>query len=651
MDRIEVVRRRLLEDTPFWAEHCATILDERKRRVRLVPRPWQLTFDAAMEKQRQAGQPVRIIILKARKLGFSTWVQAKFTQRVTQMESQYAIIVAHEKPAAGVLMDMAKLMHSELPDDRQLAEMLYGEGTVRGAPFSIKPPIAYEGQSKAGNRWMTFGDRRRMALASTYETRTAGAKGGGRATTPSMLHASEAAHYEDPGYLVGMLNAVPKVEDTIVVIESTANGFNHFETRWRNAVDGAEDPDTGGMYVPLFFGWQDNPANSIPFNSPEARARFERTIGDPDGGGDEEEPDLIAQFGVSLEQLRWRRVTRDEECGGDVQMFHQEHPATPEQAFIGSGDPVFPGIRINRAIAAAQAAERPVAGVLRPADVMVRPTRSGTIEVPQRALWVPELDLTMEDADRWGPTSPLLVWEHPLKSPQQIRSEYATGGMDAVQMEAALEQAVAAEERGTGPGQYVVFVDVAEGSGEPGDPDYSVIQVVDHVSRMQVARYRSRIAIHDLPLLCMLVGLYYNEAWLAVEKNALGVGVVDSLGKDYRYRRMYRTHRPGDEQRAGPMRERLGWATSPRTKPLMEQTFGELLKSEEHGLRDVATARELTTYVRDPNNPAKHGALKGSHDDLLMAYMGAQRVAAEMRPRDLSKKKKPRPGFDSITGY
>ena len=77
------------------------------------------------------------------------------------------------------------------------------------------------------------------------------------------------------------------------------------------------------------------------------------------------------------------------------------------------------------------------------------------------------------------------------------------------------------------------------------------MQVLDHVTRMQVARYRSRIPIHDLPILLVLIGLYYNEAWLAVEKNALGVGVVDALAKDYRYRYLYRHRRPGDDPQRG----------------------------------------------------------------------------------------------------
>jgi hypothetical protein len=67
--------------------------------------------------------------------------------------------------------------------------------------------------------------------------------------------------------------------------------------------------------------------------------------------------------------------------------------------------------------------------------------------------------------------------------------------------------------------------------------------------------------MHDLPLLIYLVALYYNEAWLAVEVTGLGIGVVDALAKDYRYRMLYRRHRAGDDERADARERLLGWST------------------------------------------------------------------------------------------
>lgn len=653
---LAAVRERLQNDTPFWARNCATILTVEKRPVRLEARPWQLDFDAALERQRAAGIPMRAIILKARKLGFSTWVQAKFMQRVTQRAFQYALTVAHRKDAGRVLFDMAKLIYDRLPVDRELAALLFGEGTSVPAPFSVRP--AWLGGTETARQsggYMSLGDRTRLIEASIYEVLTAGAKGGGRASTPWGVHGSEVAHWEDVEYLTGLLNAVPMIPDTLVVLESTANGFNHFYETWDLAERGAEDPETGVVWTPLFYGWQANPFNTRPFVSDQQRDRFERTIGDPDGGGDKEEVLLVETFGVTLEQLNWRRaILNGPECRGRVEWFHQEHPATPEQAFIGSGNPVFAGILITKAIEEAKAQPGPVAGVLRVADEdwTERSTRAGTIRIPRRALWVPEAEMDEADRDLWGYDNPLLVWEHPRRDPDEVRAELEEQGRlvpaDVVPgAQAALDQAEAEKVAG----QYIVFADIAQGAGTAEQGDWTAVQVLDHVERVQVARWRTRIAIHELPLLLYLIGLYFNEAVLAPEVTGLGIGPTDALAKDYRYRRMYRRRRAGDDQRQDPREQLIGWETTLRTKPLMEQTFGAALGEGTHGMRDVLTGREFTTYVEDDRG--RHGAQPGAHDDLAMSYMGVHRVAAELRPRDLTRKKsgRGRSVRDPLTGY
>jgi hypothetical protein len=642
---VEALRHRLAYDTPFWAENCAWIVTGdggQKRAVRLKPRPWQartpdtpagvMPLDEALEKQRADGRPMRAIILKARKLGFSTWCQAKAMQRVTQLPFQAALTVAHRQDAAGALFNMAHLMYERLPSDMQLADLIYGEGTGEGAPFSVRPQKISEGKSPNGAKYLELGDRMRPAEKSIYQTMTAGAKGGGRASSPNIIHASEYGHWEDHEYAVGLFNAMPLTEETIGVVESTAKGFNHFHDMWQRAVAGAEDDEIGGTWTPLFYGWQHDPYHVLPLTD-RARDRFERTVGDPDGGGDPEEIELVEVFGVTLEQLNWRRaIINGPEGGGSLEWFHQEHPATPEQAFIGSGRPVFPGILVARAIREAEESPKPVEGVLRGAEWVEKRTRAGSVMIPRRAVWVPGDALEAIDVDRWGSASKLRVWAHPLNEITQSGLTLAERRPDS---------------------QHVVFVDVAVGQGgTAGEGDWHALQVFDHVSRRQCASYRSRIPLHDLPLLVFLVGLYWNEAWIAVEVNNMGIGLVDALAKDYRYRLLYRRHRAGDDERTDARERLIGWQTDLRTKPLMEQTFGESLRDGTHGLRCVLTAREASTYVQDPKNPAKHGAQRGAHDDLLIAAMGAHRVMAEYAPRKTRERGITGwlPG-DTVTGY
>ena len=50
---------------------------------------------------------------------------------------------------------------------------------------------------------------------------------------------------------------------------------------------------------------------------------------------------LMHEYNLTLEQLYWRKKTIANKCGGDLEMFHQEYPATPQEAFIASGRPRF----------------------------------------------------------------------------------------------------------------------------------------------------------------------------------------------------------------------------------------------------------------------------------------------------------------------
>jgi hypothetical protein len=85
-----------------------------------------------------------------------------------------------------------------------------------------------------------------------------------------------------------------------------------------------------------------------------------------------------------------------------------------------------------------------VEGVLRGMEWREKRTRSGTVRVPQRVLWVPGDMAEPEDLKVWSGSERLLVWQHPL-------NEVTQSGLPA--------------EKRKPDGQYVVFADVATGAG------------------------------------------------------------------------------------------------------------------------------------------------------------------------------------------
>jgi hypothetical protein len=199
-------------------------------------------------------------------------------------------------------------------------------------------------------------------------------------------------------------------------------------------------------------------------------------------------------------------------------------------------------------------------------------------------------------------------------------------------------------------GQYITAADVAQGSVNTFEEgDFHAVTVLDHFSKQQVAQYESRIDIHELPMVILLIALYYNISWLAVEVNGPGIAVVDWLAKEARYRRLHRRRRV--DKATNDVEDKIGWITDRATKPVMETTLSAALKEGTHGIRSVRMARQLTTYVED--DKGKHGAMAGAHDDLLVAQMIGQRVADVTKPKPLEKSRsgRRRTVYDDLTGW
>jgi hypothetical protein len=241
----------------------------------------------------------------------------------------------------------------------------------------------------------------------------------------------------------------------------------------------------------------------------------------------------------------------------------------------------------------------------------------GSQEVPTGSLWLPA------SAEHARSNKPLWrVWEHPGTI---TRTERVNGHEVEV----------------TEPRPYVIGVDVAAGEEvtSDGETDWHAIQVIDHLTREQVAQYRSRVDRDELAIEVLLAALYYNEALTAVEiTGGLGLTVVEILHKRMMYRKLYRRRAQGStRERPQPL---LGWDTNRNTKPAMEDEAAALLREGSHGVRSLALVAEMKTYVRFENG--QRGADAGAHDDLLMAWMVAQRIAQLIPPRVTRPKKRER---------
>lgn len=261
-----------------------------------------------IERQQAEGKPVRIIILKARQMGFSTLTEAVIFYTTATAFATESMIVAHTDETTNNLFRMSRRYYDELP--APLRPMLRASNAQE---------LDFDRPSRSKAAVGGLGSRIRCA--------TAGGKGVGRSYTLRCLHLSEYAFWPGDKALTftGLVQAVPDRPGTVIVIESTANGYDDFKAKWDAAVEAQRRGEEG--YVPVFFPW---------FEMDEYRREVP-----PGFALTPEEREIAETFRLDDAQMAWRRWCIANQCGGDLNLFHQEYPATPDEAFIATGRCVF----------------------------------------------------------------------------------------------------------------------------------------------------------------------------------------------------------------------------------------------------------------------------------------------------------------------
>lgn len=291
--KLQAVRKRLLNDFPFYSKAALKIRTKEGEIAPLVLNPAQQILQDAIDKQMAEEGKIRVVILKARQQGLSTYTGGYLYFSVSQQKARKAMVIAHTADSTRSLYDLTKRFHENMVD-------------------VLKPHTKY-----SSRRELTFD-----ILDSSYTVATAGGEAVGRGETLSHLHASELAFWpkstaED--IWNGLTQAVPNTKGTAVFIESTANGMgNLFHNIWEGAVAGKNG------YVPVFIPW----FIDAEYREPVPK-NFKRTP---------EEKELVKKYNLDDEQLAFRRKKIAQ---NGIDRFNQEFPHSPEVAFLTSGRPVF----------------------------------------------------------------------------------------------------------------------------------------------------------------------------------------------------------------------------------------------------------------------------------------------------------------------
>jgi len=283
-------------DVGFFDKHNLKIQTKAGKLIALEDNFVQRKIQESIERQSALGRPVRIKIPKARRHGVSTKIQSLFYRDVIYQENISMMTICHDLDAARGMREMFSRYHTHY--DRYKPE-----------------------KKTTSDKWWKF-----MPTDVSYLIDTADELDTGRSYTLHRLHLSEVAFYRDPDTLAtGLLTSVDDNPNTVIILESTANGLGGW---WYDFVMG----DNG--YELLFFPWFDDPDNSLAFGEGE-RAEFERSLSN-------QEKNLLDSFDLTFEQLHWRRAKIRTTYNSDEDKFKQEYPATLEESFLMSGRPYFP---------------------------------------------------------------------------------------------------------------------------------------------------------------------------------------------------------------------------------------------------------------------------------------------------------------------
>ncbi len=279
-----------------------TLLKIRDKQGNLVP----LAANAVQrDYARRCGR--RNIVLKARQMGMTTYVAARFFLHTITRPGTLTVQVAHDQRAAE---EIFRVVHRFLEN---LPPRLRGDGRdgLRAGALIT---------SRANARQIVF-----PRLDSEYRVETAGDASAGRGLTIHNLHCSEVARWpgDAAATLASLRAAVPPGGE--IVLESTPNGAGGcFYQEWSRA------PQTG--YVRHFFPWwwcEDYTRSAANFEQGEHPV-FLADFTD-------EERALMERHGLMPAQIAFRREIRASLRGLAAQEFAED----PVSCFLASGECVF----------------------------------------------------------------------------------------------------------------------------------------------------------------------------------------------------------------------------------------------------------------------------------------------------------------------
>jgi hypothetical protein len=576
------VLARFRRDLPYYSRVCLRIAVKDEAERGLVPlkfwRAQQIVHAKISDQRRRTGR-VRVIVLKARQEGVSTYTAGRFMRAMHLWSNVRAMVIADEDERSGVLYDIYDQYEENLPED-------------------IRP----------GRKVSRRRQHLRLLNGSRLTVETAGDVQAGRAMTIHRLHISELGAWKKAeDTFISVIQAVP-AEGSEVIVESTAQGAgNLFHRMWKLAEAGDSD------WLPIFLPWwihqeyvrelsPEERQTVVETADPWERKAMEEGIPwDPPGPGIPEvlesgavwDPEVRA-WRLTAEQLAWRRRHVRDNFEGDERAFRQEFPSTAREAFLVSGGAFFDQFAL---VEYEEKARKPDYR-----GAFIRPGGGLALQRDERG-WV----RVFEDPDAEG--------------------HYVIGVDTSEGKLVAARSASFSDPEGERGGRDFSSADVIK-----------VSEVVESGGKRvrvpclrQVAQIHGRMAPEALAAQVWGAGWWWScpgpegrrqAALIGVERNHSSGQTVIRWLRDHNYPNQYLRRRIN--QRTGKATLDIGWLTDSQTRRPMLDGMAEAIRNGKVEMPSAETIGECFTFVfADDGEPEGQ---EGTHDDRVISMA----IALEM---------------------
>ena len=591
-----LMKIRCQYDFEYWCYACVNIEDKlSKQLIPFVLNYGQRKTAHSFEVQRLSGEPIRVIICKARQWGGSTVTQMYMLWlQIHHYKRWHSAIISQLKSQAANIRNMISRVIAYYPEEDEKLDLNTFEGQPNVKIIPQRKSKVYVGSAEMPDAFRSFDF--------------------------SMLHLSEVGLWKSTDkksaddLAQSIYSTIPDVPGSFIVMESTAKGVgNFFHRNYLAAKTGTSS------FQPIFVSWFEN-INNADFKRDATgqsilRDKFGIPVSDITDYNSviknlSDYQKFQWQQGATLEGITWYARYQQGHQWNNFQM-KSEYPTTDTEAFQTKSNKFFEDKFISYA---RYTCREP----LLKCDIR---GDSLTGEESLKNIYL--------DKDGFGQQANFSIWIMP--EDRQEGMPYITN-------------------------QYVVVVDIG---GVYTTSDWSVISVFDRStlndpcgSLERAATWRGHVAPDILAWKAVQIATMYNNALLVIESNTLetryrkedqtyeGSHFYTVLNEiSHFYSNLYMRETTPEKANEKTILK-YGWHTNVRTKTLAYDMCRSAFRNNAFTEHDARVVDEMEWLEMKPDGAL--GAIKGEHDDLIdTVAIGIYVSAVQMDlPKEINPKMK-----------